>query len=734
MATAAKTLQDYFASVYGTEEAADCRLRFYVLHRHTEQVADGASSSTDTGTSAQLGRTFVGEPLPAHSLILRGTSLRLRALLSRWTGDSDRPWLGASGVLPELHVLLDAAEDLGPAAEVVRFCYTGQLPPGGFHQLLLLRRQASYLQVPTCVAACDHTLEAIAKDLVKQENPEFMFAAISLHSLFPDPGLEPGFRPVQQALTAALLAHFGCAFATMSSWARLQQWMRLPEVAVAWVLASEELMTDEESSVLLLLLWWLHWQQHEAGALGWEEAGAAGRRLVQHVRLGCLSRPFLLVLLPQLDWLQLTPAQYAAVVALGTAGGVERSCGVWTLAGDSGDSSSGGSGSPQGAEAWYRGPRKQGQAMSRPITSVRHFSRADVNKVVRVTTFLTDAVLLTAISAAPAGGAQVPPWHHASGNGLWCAVQPHKVHCDPMSSPWAGGAIYQGGFFFGLELARRLNVQRGQPTTASEREELRLCVAAYEALPPGLRGCMQQRAFASVDARVSVKRVGPATATAPGVLSGMIGVGVPLPVRDWWSHDFQYAAKAVTAVVLPHHGSASSAEPWKAYMTTTSHGSFMACELALRPRLQADAAAQPPAPVSAQTYARMVLAGVALPPEDGAWEWDMVEADTESELTDDEAGEDERMPEAAASGSDMDGGDADWTPRMAAGGSRGGRGAGGRAVAMGLDEVEEELEEGSFRAVVMELLRRDGEAEMQGSSSDEEEEDEEDVLEEDVLE
>ncbi|KAG2430193.1 hypothetical protein HXX76_010292 [Chlamydomonas incerta] len=708
------SLQDYFASVYGTAEAADCRLRFYVSRPHTEQekTEQVAGSSTGTGTSAQLGREFVGEPLPAHSLILRGTSLRLRALLSRWTGDSDRPRLGASDALPELHVLLDAAEDLGPAAEVVRFCYTGQLQPSGFYQVLLLRRQASYLQVPTCAAACDTALEAIAKDLVKQENPEFMFAVISLHPLFPDPGLEPGFRPVQQALTAALLAHFGCAFSTMSSWARLQQWMRLPEVAVAWVLASEELKTDEESSVLLLLLWWLHWQQHEAGALGWEEAGAAGRRLVQHVRLGCLSRPFLLVLLPQLDWLQLTPAQYAAVIALGTAGGAERTCGVWTYAaGSGGASSSGGSGSPQGAAAWYRGPRKQGQAMSRPITSARYFSSTELTELDSATRCF-DARFLMSISAAPAGAARVPPWHHASGNAMWCAVQPHRVHCGPESSPWDGGAVYQGGFFFGLELARRLDVHRGQPSAASEQEEeLRLCVAAYEALPPGLRACMQQRALASVDARVSVTCVGPGTGPPTAARTGLIGVGVPLPVRDWWSHSFQQAAKAVTAVVLP----------------MTAHGSLMACELVLRPWSPANAAA----PVSAQTYERLVLAGVDLPPGDGSWEWDMAEADTESELTDDDveedaAGEDERMSEAAASGSGTDGGDADWTPRMAAGGSRGRSRAGGRVGAMGLEEVEEELDGGSFRAEMLELLRRDLEAETSGSSSEEGEEDEED--------
>ena len=146
------SFSEYAASVYGSEEAADCRLRFYVSQAHTEQEqsgqADPGAGSSGTATAAQLqqpSRTFVGEPLPAHSLILRGTSLRLRALLSRWTDEDDQPRSGGS--LPELHVLLDAAEDLGPASEVVRFCYTGQLTELDFHALLLVRRQASYLQV-----------------------------------------------------------------------------------------------------------------------------------------------------------------------------------------------------------------------------------------------------------------------------------------------------------------------------------------------------------------------------------------------------------------------------------------------------------------------------------------------------------------------------------------------------------------------------------------------------------
>eukprot|EP00198_Chlamydomonas_reinhardtii_P006119 XP_001695455.1 predicted protein [Chlamydomonas reinhardtii] len=674
----ATTLQHYAASVYGTEEAADCRLRFYVSQAHTEQEqsgqADPGAGSSGTATAAQLqqpSRTFVGEPLPAHSLILRGTSFRLRALLSRWTGESAQPWSGGS--LPELHVLLDAAEDLGPASEVVRFCYTGQLTELDFHALLLVQRQASYLQVPTCAAACDTALEAKAKSLLKQTKPEQILACLSDHSLFPDPGLEPGFRPVQQALTSALLAHFGCAFSIMSSWARLQQWMQLPEVAVAWALASEELQTDEESSVLLLVLWWLHWQQHEAGVLGWEEAGAAGRRLMQHVRLGCLSRPFLLVLLPQLEWLQLTPAQYAAVLALGTASGAERTCGMWGPGGGSAGTSSdafSSLGSPQGAAAWYCGPRKRSMTAARQLTCVRHFSNAGMSSL--ISTGACPLVTKMCIShvAAAAGASRAPLWHHASGAALWCATQPHPVHTDPKSSPWAGGAVYQGGFFFGLELARRHDMDMAQPSAAGVGE-LRLCLAAYEALPPGLRGRMRQHAFASVDALVSVK----CAARDLGALTCRLTPGAPLPVRDWWSHDFSFAAKAVTAVVLPLAGSSPTrAEAWKAYMTTTAHGSFLACELTLQPRPPPGAAApQPVAP-------------------------------------------------AAGSDADTDGRDPDWTPNKAPAWRSGGSGAEGMEVDGGEgQEVELGLEAGPFRAVLLDLLRRDREAEIQGSDDDDEE-------------
>ncbi|KAG2447785.1 hypothetical protein HYH02_007242 [Chlamydomonas schloesseri] len=622
-----------------------------------------------------------------------------------------------SGALPELHVLLDAAEDLGPASEVLRFCYTGQLQSCGFRPLLLVRRQASYLQVPTCIVTCDKALEELANLLKKDRKPEPLLTCLSEHLLFPDPGLEPGFRPVQHALTAALLTHFGCAFGTMSSWAQLQQWMQLPEVAVAWALASEELSTDEESSVLLLVLWWLHWQQHEACALGWDEAGAAGRRLCQHVRLGCLSRPFLLVLLPQLEWLQLTPAQYAAVVGLGTAGAAERSSGVW--------GPGVGFGPPAGgAAAWYRGPRKQSPAAAQPLKSVRHFSDTAIHEFMSHTSSLrTSQVLSTCAAAAAVAAAQglrVPPWHPASGRPLWSAMQPHKVHCDPESSPWAGGAVYQGGFFYGLELARRQDhdVLQSQP---GHVRELRLCLAAYEALPPGLRGCMLQRAFAGVDAIVRIMCSVP---TAGGI-SARLDAGRPLPLRDWWSHNFRDAGRASTAITLPLSAGQAAVASCQRFMTSNAHGRYLACELVLQPAPQPGAVAQPPVPVAPDVYAQLMLAGLELPYGHDAPEWDLEEADTEPDLTDDadeinsgEAGADADMREAAAagSGSEVDGGDPDWTPKAAGG-------AGGQEYEEAqVLEAEVELEEGPFRAVMVELLRRDMHLEGQGSGEEVEQE------------
>ncbi|KAG2447784.1 hypothetical protein HYH02_007241 [Chlamydomonas schloesseri] len=656
------SFSEYAASIYGTHEAADCLLRFYVSQTPSdqEQAADSGgpsrSSATSTGTPQ---RTFVGEPLPAHSLILRGSSLRLRALLSRWTGDNGMSRSG-SGALPELHVLLDSAEDLGPASEVLRFCYTGQLQSCGFRPLLLVRRQASYLQVLDCAATCDKALEDLASAMVAQTESGEVIAAFGDHLLFPDPGLEPGFRPVQHALTAALLTHFGCAFGTMSSWARLQQWMQLPEVAVAWALASEELSTDEESSVLLLVLWWLHWQQHEAGALGWDEAGAAGRRLCQHVRLGCLSRPFLLVLLPQLEWLQLTPAQFAAVVGLGTAGGAERAYTSWALGRKSGAAPPAG-----GAAAWYRGPRKQSPAAAQPLKVVRHFTGESIRRIVRVEAASQqegaaggngneeddkdDEHELTRIDAGDGEAwSSDAPWHHDSGYPHYLAAQPPSDSPKPQLSPWAGGAVYQGGFFWLPELACRVWPRRGP----RQRPVLRLCLAAHEALPMSLRDRMRRHAFASVEAAATV------TSSSTASTTGVVEVGVPVPVRGWWSHEFRYAAKAVTAVMLPlSDNGADRLWSWEQYLTDVDGSAVLVCDLELAPRPAPGAAV---APVAGLDYHVKVLAGIEVlglgeEAEDGSQgayeepEWDWNEETTEeeewveseSEEEDDDGSEDE---------------------------------------------------------------------------------------------
>ena len=495
-------------------------------------------------------------------------------------------------------------------------------------------------------------MQALARFMAAQPGSEAVVAAFGDHSLFPDPELEPGFRPVQQALTSALLAHFGCAFSIMSSWARLQQWMQLPEVAVAWALASEELQTDEESSVLLLVLWWLHWQQHEAGVLGWEEAGAAGRRLMQHVRLGCLSRPFLLVLLPQLEWLQLTPGQYAAVLALGTAsGGAERACTSWSLGIRSGVKQPAG-----GMATWFAGPRKQSEAASRPLKCVRRFPSHVIRNLARLVRHegvgeeeedvndVEDANDSEGTDKNAKYWESDSPWRHDSGYPLWGAAQPRGEDLMTWASPWAGGGIYQGGFFWLPELAWRLWPGSEEP------QALQLCLAAHEALPISLRDRMRRHAFASVEATLTVPTAISSSQRHPGYV-GRLVAGVPVPVRSWWSHDFRHAAKAVVALELPlDGGSAARLGSWARYMTFVDGSSVLSCEVELAPRPEPGTVAEP---VSESEFCALVLGGVEVPrvelgPEDGApeeeeWDWEQAttEDEEDSELESEEESEEE---------------------------------------------------------------------------------------------
>ncbi len=148
---------DFFSTLFGSTDAADCCIVFLIDPIDSE--------STGVGPRA------LGEPLPAHQLILRAGSERFRAYIERWApaiadqagtkrsrascyadaepngaeegpprlrvrlsveGEDDTasscPDTRNSPVrLPEVEVLLNREDELQPVMAIVRFMYTGSV-------------------------------------------------------------------------------------------------------------------------------------------------------------------------------------------------------------------------------------------------------------------------------------------------------------------------------------------------------------------------------------------------------------------------------------------------------------------------------------------------------------------------------------------------------------------------------------------------------------------------------
>ncbi len=187
------------SKLFGSASYADCVLRFYVA------TSDGLHGKPD--------RHFIGDPLPAHQLVLSGGSERFQAQIERWRDREDdydsyqndnyashensfnadervhlRLIVGGGASermhsrpsrstrqLPELLVPLGSEDELPHTLLALRYLYTGNVQQlegshgssavgagaGRVHanltvrDLLLVRRQAGYLQIAGCIEACD---------------------------------------------------------------------------------------------------------------------------------------------------------------------------------------------------------------------------------------------------------------------------------------------------------------------------------------------------------------------------------------------------------------------------------------------------------------------------------------------------------------------------------------------------------------------------------------------------
>ncbi len=191
-----RPVNTFLGTLFGSADGSDCHVRFQTGTRSAGKAARPA---------------YIGDPLPAHQLVLRGGSERFRAQIERWiplgprTDDEQgtaakrrriekeatQDGLLSNGAasssrserreLPELMVPLDSESELQPAIAAIRFMYTnsvyqqaeaqpqqqhpeqvqGQKPKAvgvSVGELLRIRRQAEYLQVQGCTEACDAAL------------------------------------------------------------------------------------------------------------------------------------------------------------------------------------------------------------------------------------------------------------------------------------------------------------------------------------------------------------------------------------------------------------------------------------------------------------------------------------------------------------------------------------------------------------------------------------------------
>ncbi|GLC33496.1 hypothetical protein PLESTB_000081400 [Pleodorina starrii] len=309
---------------------------------------------------------ILGDPLPGHKIVLRHASEMFRAQLD-WpttndtrttvadnghgdghaSGAADHPAAASAsgcGAPPcnctktcyssrgggprqqqpqraQLVVPLSGEDELPSARAALEFAYSGQLRPGcTVRETLGVRRQAAYLQIDGCTAACDvKLLELMAqrdKDAVNGVGissgrasvtavtaAAAAAAALELYDcvrLWPDPDNEPDFTAVVAAARRLLVSYFRDALSVLNSPARLRRLLALPPVGLAALLESEEFGTDCESSVLLMLATWVNANSSRAGGGGAAADLHTRVALSRRVRLALVSRPHLTFLLSTL--------------------------------------------------------------------------------------------------------------------------------------------------------------------------------------------------------------------------------------------------------------------------------------------------------------------------------------------------------------------------------------------------------------------------------------------------
>ncbi|PNH02168.1 hypothetical protein TSOC_011878 [Tetrabaena socialis] len=251
--------------LFGTGVLSDSDLVFCL-----EEAAPADAAGAPADPAAISVTAVVGQPLLGHSLVLCLASERFRA---------------------QLCVPLGSETEVPFARAAIGYAYTGRVAAGSVREALGVRRQAGYLQIDGCAAACNDLLLGIleAGKVGVRTAPAPSSAAAELTEcwgLMPDPVDDPSFAPVLVAAMEALVRHFGDTLAVLNTPSLRQQLLQLPAAAVEALLGSKAFGTDTEDSVLLLLATWIKANHSQTDA-------EARERLCQLVWLVQLSRPYL---------------------------------------------------------------------------------------------------------------------------------------------------------------------------------------------------------------------------------------------------------------------------------------------------------------------------------------------------------------------------------------------------------------------------------------------------------
>ncbi|GFR42625.1 hypothetical protein Agub_g3556, partial [Astrephomene gubernaculifera] len=159
------TLLSYLSTLFGREDRSDCTVLFYINQgdspgKETRKRRRSGSADSSQGEDEEDEHgspeppATVGDPLPAHQLVLCGGSPRFAAQADRWVTER------GPGTKPELRVPLGSQEELPYAMAALQYIYSGKLDVNTTEGLLKVRRLAAYLQVEGCVEACGAALTA----------------------------------------------------------------------------------------------------------------------------------------------------------------------------------------------------------------------------------------------------------------------------------------------------------------------------------------------------------------------------------------------------------------------------------------------------------------------------------------------------------------------------------------------------------------------------------------------